>query len=102
MPEAAGIHEKIDKAKAAKDKFITSIKSLRTPDDYRDFVISYFFSQEEKENMLNIIGLAELAGRNLNEWQAFQRLFKTVAYREFSKKVHNQFTSEESQIGFMI
>jgi hypothetical protein len=102
MPDNSGIHEKIDKAKAAKDKFINTIKQLKTPDDYRDFVISYFYNQEEKENMLNIIGLAELAQRNLNEWQAFQRLFKTVAYREFSKKVHNQFTSEEAQIGFMI
>ena len=102
MPESTGIHEKIDKSKAAMDNFINTIGTLKTADEHRQFVIRFLYNQEEKENMLNMIGLGELAGRNLMEWQAFQRLFKTVAYREFSKLVNNRFTSEEAQIGFML
>lgn len=99
MPEGT---EKIDKAKAVRDKFRTSIKTLQTPDDYRDFVIFYFYNQEAKENMLNIIGLAELSGRNINEWQAFQKLFKNKAYTEFSRKINYKFPTEEANLGFMM
>jgi hypothetical protein len=99
MPE---VIEKIDKAKAVGDRFRNSFKSLSTPDDYRDFVLRYYCSQEEKENMLNIIGLAELSGRNIVEWEAFQKLFKIKSYIEFSRTKDRKFISEEANLGFMM
>jgi len=93
--------ERVDKAKGVIESFSKDLKALSTPDSHREFILKYFSSPDAKENMLNIVGLGELGDRDLVKWEAFQRLFKHVAYREFSKKTSG-FADEQIKLGFML
>lgn len=93
---------KIDKAKAAKDRFINGLDKLKTADEFLEFTISFFYNQSEQENMMNIIGLAAMANVDLPRWKPFIGYYKTVAYREFALKIRRQFITEEARIGLML
>jgi len=92
--------EKIDKAKGITDTFTKDLRALQSADSHRVFVLRYFCTEQERETMLNIIGLAELSGKELQEWDAFQKLFKLKSYREFSKKI-GSFQDEGIRLGFL-
>lgn len=94
--------EKIDKAKATKDRFIHELNTIKTPGEYKMFVISFFYSQVERENMINLIGIAEQKGYGLRDWPAFQMMFEHKAYLEYSRKIHAMFITEEAKLGFML
>jgi hypothetical protein len=91
----------IDKARSAMEKFHSRLYGCKSYDDYREFVIRYFYSQSEKETFLNIIGMAEHSKRDLPTWDAFNKLFRTVAFREFAKKM-GTFNLETVQLGFLL
>lgn len=92
--------ERTDRAKGVVEAFANDLRTLQSADSFRIFILKYFHTQSEIENMLNIVGLGELAGKDLANWQPFMKLFKLVAYQEFAKKA-SSFKDESIRLGLL-
>lgn len=92
--------ERSDRAKSISQHFVEDLNALDSPDSYKQFVLRYFADLESKEFVLDAVAMAELAGRNLNEWIAFRRYFVWQAYRQYAKRT-SQLADLDAQLGFM-
>jgi hypothetical protein len=92
--------ERADRARTITSHFIEDLNGLDSPDSYKQFVLRYFSDTDAKEFCFNIVAMADLSGRRLNEWIAFKRYFLWKAHQQFAKRT-SQLKDLDAELGFM-
>jgi hypothetical protein len=92
--------EKIEAARLVRDNFFEDLDSLRTFDDYRQFMIKYFSSHLSYEEINLLLTTAEMKNVPIGTFPSFKKFFRDTAYNEFFRK-KDKFNYEEIQLGFM-
>jgi hypothetical protein len=93
--------ERIDMARSIADRFYKDLQALETGsyDSYRQFVSQFWPTSEARAFALDCITLAEMSGRDLNNWRAWKVYFKSKSLKEWGK-LTAQFTDDDCQLGF--
>lgn len=92
--------EKIEGARDVRDNFFEELDTLRTFDDYRQFMIKFFSSHLSYEEINLLLTTAEMKDAPIGIFPSFKKFFRDTAYNEFFRKME-RFSYEEIRLGFM-